>query len=106
MSKTYRSWDPDQAYLLPPSPSDWLPEDDLVYFVLDTVGTLDISAITAKYEREERCAYRISRTPFLKTTYRNFSQKSQKLNVQNRPPKSAPISSQFPTYEIRNPQYE
>ena len=37
MSKTYRSWDPDQAYLLPPSPQDWLPEGDLVYFVLDTV---------------------------------------------------------------------
>lgn len=51
MSKTYRSWDPDQSYLLPPSPSDWLPEDDLVYFVLDTVRDLDIRAITRKYER-------------------------------------------------------
>jgi transposase len=50
MSKTYRSWDPDQAYLLPPSPSDWLPEDDLVYFVLDTVRDLDLKAITRKYE--------------------------------------------------------
>ena len=37
MSKTYRHWDPDQSYLLPPSPSDWLPEDELVCFVLDTV---------------------------------------------------------------------
>jgi len=54
MSKTYRRWEPDQGWLLPPSPRDWLPEEDLVYFVLDTVGTLDISAITAKYEREER----------------------------------------------------
>ncbi len=50
MSKTYRSWDPDQAYLLPPSPSDWLPEGDLVYFVLDTVRDLDLKAITRKYE--------------------------------------------------------
>ena len=50
MSKTYRSWDPDQAYLLPPSPSDWLPEDDLVYFVLDTVRDLDLKAITRQYE--------------------------------------------------------
>ena len=50
MSKTYRSWDPDQAYLLPPSPSDWLPEDDLVYFVLDTVRDLKLKAITRKYE--------------------------------------------------------
>lgn len=50
MGKTYRSWDPDQAYLLPPSPSDWLPEDDLVYFVLDTVRDLKLKAITRKYE--------------------------------------------------------
>jgi transposase len=50
MGKTYRDWDPDQAYLLPPSPSDWLPEDDLVYFVLDTVRDLNLKAITRKYE--------------------------------------------------------
>lgn len=50
MGKTYRSWNPDQAYLLPPSPSDWLPEDDLVYFVLDTVCELDLRAITSKYD--------------------------------------------------------
>jgi transposase len=51
MSKTYRNWDPDQAYLLPPSPADWLPEDDLVYFVLDTMRDLNIKAIMRKYER-------------------------------------------------------
>ena len=50
MSKTYRSWNPDQSYLLPPSPRDWLPENDLVYFVLDVVRGLDLSAITSKYE--------------------------------------------------------
>lgn len=50
MSKTYRSWNPDQSFLLPPSPSDWLPEDDLVYFVLDTVRDLDLRAITRKYD--------------------------------------------------------
>lgn len=50
MGKTYRFWDPDQAYLLPPSPRDWLGEDDLVYFVLDTTLDLDLSAITSKYE--------------------------------------------------------
>ncbi len=50
MGKTYRSWDPDQTYLLPPSPQDWLPEDDMVYFVLDTVRDLNLRAITGKYE--------------------------------------------------------
>jgi hypothetical protein len=34
MTKTYREWAPDQAYLFPPSPRDWLPEDDLVYFLV------------------------------------------------------------------------
>jgi len=54
MSKTYRPWNPNQQYLLPPSLQDWLPENDLVYFILDTVNELDISAITQKYEQEER----------------------------------------------------
>ncbi len=38
---------------MPPSPRDWLPENDLVYFVLDTTVGLDISAITDKYEQGE-----------------------------------------------------
>jgi transposase len=54
MSKTYRDWSPDQSYLLPPSPRDWLPEDDLVYFLLDTVATIDLTPIFAHYERERR----------------------------------------------------
>ena len=54
MSKTYRPWNPNQQWLLPPSVHDWLPENDLVYFILDTVNELDISAITQKYEQEER----------------------------------------------------
>jgi transposase len=54
MSKTYRPWNPDQSWLLPPSPRDWLPEDDLVYFVLDTVTDLNLSAIIRKYDQEER----------------------------------------------------
>ena len=54
MSKTYREWSPDQAYLFPPSPHDWLPEDDLVYFLLDTVATLDLAPFFSHYERELR----------------------------------------------------
>jgi transposase len=50
----YRPWNTRQQWLLPPSVHDWLPENDLVYFILDTVNELDISAITAKYEQEER----------------------------------------------------
>jgi transposase len=54
MSKTYRDWSPNQEYMFPPSPQDWLPEDDLVYFVLDTVATLDLTPIFSHYERELR----------------------------------------------------
>jgi transposase len=54
MTKTYRDWSTDQAYLFPPSPHDWLPQDDLVYFLLDTVATLDLTPIFAHYERELR----------------------------------------------------
>src|SRR5215203_3372272 len=54
MTKTYRDWSTDQAYLFPPAPHDWLPEGDLVYFLLDTVATLDLAPIFAHDERELR----------------------------------------------------
>ena len=54
MSKTYRPYQPTQSFLLPPSPLDWLPEDHLSRFVLDTVGELDLSEIHTHYEREAR----------------------------------------------------
>jgi len=40
--------------MFPPSPQDWLPEDDLVYFLLDTIATIDLAPIFAHYERELR----------------------------------------------------
>jgi transposase len=54
MKKTYRDWSNDQNYLFPPSPHDWLPQDDLVYFLLDTVASLDLTPIFVHYERELR----------------------------------------------------
>jgi transposase len=54
MAKTYRPYLPNQDFLLPPSLRDWLPEDHLVYFVSDLVDELDLSAIMAVYEDEER----------------------------------------------------
>jgi transposase len=53
MSKTYRPWTPEQDWLLPPSPSEWLPDDHLVYFVLDVVGALDLSAIERRYQEKD-----------------------------------------------------
>jgi transposase len=54
MKKTYRDWSPNQPSIFPPSPRDWLPEDDLVYFVLDTVDSFDLVPFFAYYERETR----------------------------------------------------
>jgi transposase len=56
--KTYRPYVPGQSYLLPPSPSEWLPEDHLAYFILELVEDLDLGeverVIQAKDHRGER----------------------------------------------------
>jgi transposase len=54
MAKTYRPNVPEQALLLPPSLREWLPDDHLAYFMGDLVDLLDLSAILAAYEAEER----------------------------------------------------
>lgn len=52
--KSYRPWEPRQAFLLPPSPCQWLPEDHLVYFLLDVIDELDLGEIEAHYEAKDR----------------------------------------------------
>jgi transposase len=54
MSKTYRPFEPDQMFLLPPSLTDWLPEDHQVYMVRDLIEEIDLEPITSVYEEEER----------------------------------------------------
>ncbi len=54
MAKTYRPYVPEQDLLLPPSLRDWLPENHLAFFVSDLIDHVDLSAITAVYEDEER----------------------------------------------------
>jgi transposase len=53
MSKQFRNCDLNQAYLLPPSLQDWLPEGHLARFVADVVETLDLAAIYATYEARD-----------------------------------------------------
>jgi transposase len=43
--KTFRPWQPEQTTLLPPSPREWLSQDHQVYFLLDLIDELDLSAI-------------------------------------------------------------
>jgi transposase len=54
MAKTFRPYLPEQDFLLPPRLREWLPEDHLAYFVSELVDQLDLSAITAVYEEEDR----------------------------------------------------
>lgn len=54
MAKGYRSYQPNQDLLLPPSLRDWLPENHLVYFVSDMVDQLDLTKIEAVYEKDPR----------------------------------------------------
>ena len=54
MSKTYRPYEPGQQLLVPAALQEWLPEDHLAYFISDIVDQLDLSEITARYERERR----------------------------------------------------
>ena len=54
MSKTHLPYEPDQQLLLPAALQEWLPDDHLAYFISDVVDQLDMSEVTARYERERR----------------------------------------------------
>ena len=54
MSKSYLPYEPDQQLLLPAALQEWLPDDHLAYFISDVVDQLDMSEVTARYERERR----------------------------------------------------
>src|SRR5215211_4616158 len=42
----------EQAFLMPPSLRDWLPEDHLAWFILGTAEELDLSAFYAAYRQD------------------------------------------------------
>lgn len=48
MARMYRPVDRDQQFLLPVSMAGWLPEDHLVWFVIEAVSRLDTSAFHAR----------------------------------------------------------
>lgn len=50
----FRPYSPDQQYLFPQDMKQWLPEDDLVYFIMDVVKQLDLREIYRPYEFERR----------------------------------------------------
>ncbi|AQQ08373.1 Transposase DDE domain protein [Sedimentisphaera cyanobacteriorum] len=52
MAYNFLPCDRNQAYLLPPSLTDWLPEDHLAWFVLDAVEQIDLSQFYKKYRTD------------------------------------------------------
>ena len=54
MSTKYRYADRKTQFIFPPSMEEWLPEDHLARFIVDIVGSLDISDIHSKYSELSR----------------------------------------------------
>lgn len=49
----FRPYNPEQMLLLPQNLREWLPEEDLVYFIADVVRTLDLKAIYEGYDNSK-----------------------------------------------------
>ena len=62
MKKTtfrFKPYCPDPLLLLPPDMKQWLPEDDLAYFIMEVVGELELSPIYNAY-----CRSRAGQPPY------------------------------------------
>jgi transposase len=49
MAYNFLACDRERVFLMPPDPRDWLPEDHLAWFVLESVERIDLSAFYAPY---------------------------------------------------------
>lgn len=54
MGTSYRDHNPEQPYLLPPSPRDWLPENHLACFISGTLEQLDLGGLHLRYQGDRR----------------------------------------------------
>ena len=52
MAQNFLPCNRDQAFLLPPSPREWLPEGHLAWFVIDAVETFDLERFYAGYRQD------------------------------------------------------
>lgn len=52
VAQNFLPCDRDQELLLPPSLREWLPEDHLVWFVLDSVAELDLDGFYSAYRSD------------------------------------------------------
>ena len=54
MSYNFIECNREQIYLLPPSLRDWLPEEDLSWFIIDAVNKMDLGEFYRKYRPDGR----------------------------------------------------
>jgi transposase len=52
MAQNFIACDREQELLLPPSLREWLPDNHLVWFVVDAVGAMDLAAFFAGYRQD------------------------------------------------------
>src|SRR6266702_7851628 len=52
MAMNFLACDREQAFLMPPDPRDWLPEDHLAWFVLASVEEMDLSEFYGSYRQD------------------------------------------------------
>jgi transposase len=51
--RRFKPYQPNQLFLLPPDMKQWLPDDHLVYFVMDVVSQLDLGTIYRCYDNSK-----------------------------------------------------
>ncbi len=49
MAMNFLACDREQVFLMPPDPRDWLPEGHLAWFVLESVGQMDLASFYGSY---------------------------------------------------------
>jgi transposase len=54
MPTSFLPYEPNQDFLLPPSLSEWLPENHLAYFVSEIIDRLDLEIFYSRYEGDGR----------------------------------------------------
>ncbi len=55
--KAFKASNRNQPFLLPPSIQDWLPQEHLARFIIETVEQLDLSKIKSQYNGRGKDAY-------------------------------------------------
>ena len=54
MPTSFVPYEPEQDFLLPPSLSEWLPENHLAYFVGEIIDRLDLEIFYSRYQGDGR----------------------------------------------------